>query len=99
MIASLTPNSFFIAEIVATHGVYNSTNIIKLIADVVVNNVFTYEYMFSLLKIVSVLITASLAVIPTINDVTILQSLIPIGMKNGDIFFSFYANILFSSSV
>lgn len=51
-------------EMLAMHGVYNKINIIKLIAEAVVNNVFTNKYTFILLKILSVLKTASFAVIP-----------------------------------
>ena len=62
--AVFVPYSFLIIEIVATHGVYNKINIIKLIAEDVVNSVLTNVYIFILLKMLKVLKTASLAVNP-----------------------------------
>ena len=85
-------NSLLIVAIVAIQGVYNNVNIKKLNAFLVVNNFLKLLFV----KILSVLITVSFAVIPEIRDVTILQSLNPRGEKYLDKYFPIKNSRLFS---
>ena len=96
-VAFFIPNSFFIIPIVAIQGVYSNINIRKLIAELLVNifssttgNTVGFEFVNTL----NVLNIASLAEIPTIIDVTILQSENPSGLNIHDIFFPIIASML-----
>ncbi len=80
----------FITPNAAIHGVYNNVKIIKLIADSIVNISATILSIFVFDKIVNVLNIDSLALIPVIHAVIIFQSLKPIGVNSGNIFFFTY---------
>ena len=70
-------------------GVYNNTNIKKLMQDAFVNivlNKLGNKLLVVFVNMLNVLITASIALIPTISEVAILQFSNPNGEKIGAIF-------------